>query len=167
MSGEDGRALAEDPTRPQKTLEPASGPMRPAGERPAAHLDRVEEQLVPYVTRREAGRVVLHKRTETVEETHEVVLRHDELDLERRAADRPLAPGENPITTKAEETVLLVIEERLETRKVPWVVEEIHLRRRLVTQPTAVSGEVRKQRVDVETIGDVVAHGDSPPGTRG
>jgi uncharacterized protein (TIGR02271 family) len=131
----------------------------------AARLERAEEQLVPEVTRREAGQVVLHKRTETVRETSEVLLHHDELDLERRSADRPLAPGEQPVASLGEETVVLVIEERLETRKVPWVVEEIHVHRRLVTEPATISDEVRKERIDVETTVDLVARGESsPPG---
>ena len=85
----------------------------------------------------------------------EVTLRHDKLDLERRSADRPLEAGEQPVTERGDTTVVLVVEERLEVRKVPWVVEEIHLRRRLVSEQRRVSDTVRKERFEIETQGDV------------
>jgi uncharacterized protein (TIGR02271 family) len=120
-----------------------------------ARLERAEERLVPEVESVEAGRVVLRKRTVTEPEAAEVHVRHDEVDLERVKADRPLADGEEPVREIGDETVVLVIEERLDVRKVPWVVEEIHVRRRLVTEPLSVSGDVRKERMQVKTTGDV------------
>jgi len=38
---------------------------------------------------------------------------------------------------------------------VPWVVEEIHLRRRLVSAPQRVAGTVRKERIEIDTEGDL------------
>lgn len=110
---------------------------------------------MPRVTREQAGAV--HLRRTVVEEPEEVdvTLRHDELDLERRSADRPLKDGEQPVTERGDTTVVLVVEERLEVRKVPWVVEEIHLRRRLVSEQRRVSDTVRKERFQIETQGDV------------
>lgn len=52
-------------------------------------------------------------------------------------------------------TVLLVIEERLEVRRVPWVVEEIHLRRRLVSERQRVTDTVRKERWEMSTQGEI------------
>ena len=120
-----------------------------------ATLERVEEHLVPTVTRHRAGSVRVRKRI--VEEPEEVIvtLRHDELDLERRPADRALAAGEAPVSERGDSTVVLVIEERLEVRKVPWVVEEIHLRRRLVSDEQRIVDTVRKERFDIEPEGDV------------
>jgi uncharacterized protein (TIGR02271 family) len=88
-------------------------------------------------------------------EAIEVRLQHDELDLDRRRADRPLAPGEEPVTVRGEETVVLVIEERLQARKIPWVVEEIHLRRRLTSETRRIEDTVRKERFEIRTEGDV------------
>jgi stress response protein YsnF len=51
-------------------------------------------------------------------------------------------------------TVVLVIEERLELRRVPWVVEEIRLRRRSVTKRTRVAEPVRRERVEISAEGD-------------
>ena len=129
------------------------GARRPPTERHL--LQRIEERLIPRVTRRQAGGVRIRKRVDEVPEEVEVTLHHDELDLERRKADRPLEPGEQPVTEHGDTTVLLVVQERLEVRKVPWVVEEIHLRRRLVTQQQRISDTVRKERFEIEPKGDV------------
>lgn len=125
-------------------------------ERKAARLERAEERLVPTVEQVEAGQLVIRRRTTTEPETVDVSLSHDELDVERINVERPLGDGELPVREVGDETVVLVVEERLEVRKVPWVVEEIHIRRRLVTETQAISDEVRKERVDIETTGDVV-----------
>lgn len=118
-------------------------------------LQRVEERLVPKVSQRRAGAVRLVKRVVEEPESVEVTLRHDEIDLDRRKADRALAADEQPVTERGDTTVVLVIEERLEVRKVPWVVEEIHLRRRLVTEQIQVEDTVRKERFEISTEGDV------------
>ena len=127
----------------------------PITEGETAHLERVEERLVADVRAEQAGSVRIEKRVVEEPETLEVTLRHDELDLERRKADRLLAAGEQPVTVRGEETVVLVIEERLEVRKVPWVVEEIHLRRRLTSETRQIEDTVRKERFEVRTEGDV------------
>lgn len=118
-------------------------------------LERTEEHLAPRVTLRRAGSIRVRKHVVEAPEEAEVVLRHDELDIERRPADRPLGSGERPVTERGDTTVVLVVEERLEIRKVPWVVEELHLRRRLVSEQARVSETVRKERFDIEAEGDV------------
>jgi uncharacterized protein (TIGR02271 family) len=119
------------------------------------HLARSEERLVANATTEEKGRLRLQKHVVEEPETIEVMLRHDELELERRAADRPLEPDELPVSVRGDETVVLVIEERLETRRVRWVVEEVHLRRRLVAEQQQVTETVRKERLEIGTEGDV------------
>lgn len=114
-----------------------------------------EERLVANVAAGEKGRVRLQKRVVEEPEEIEITLRHDELDLERRPVDRPLAAGEQPVSVTGDTTIVRVIEERLETRRVPWVVEEIHLRRRLVTEPRRITDTVRKERIEIRTEGDV------------
>jgi uncharacterized protein (TIGR02271 family) len=131
-----------------RTQEPA----QPAG---TERLERVEEGLVADVETVQSGRVRIGKRVVEEPEVLEVTLRHDEIDLERRSADRPLEPNEEPIAVHGGETVVLVIEERLEVRKVPWVVEEIHLRRRAATKTTRIEDTVRKQRWDIGSEGEV------------
>lgn len=118
-------------------------------------VTRAEERLVPHVRDVEAGRVVVRRRTVEEQSEVKIQLRHDELEMERVPADRPLDAGEQPITERGEETVVLVVEERLEVCKVPWVVEEIHLRRGIRTEEQTVSDSVRKERITIEPEGDV------------
>jgi uncharacterized protein (TIGR02271 family) len=121
----------------------------------SATLERVEERVVADVRPVEAGSVRIDKRVVEEEDTVEVTLRHDELDLERRRVNRRLEPDEQPIREIGDTTVLLVVEERLEVRRVPYVVEEIHLRRRVVTERQEVSDTVRKERWDIRPEGGV------------
>ena len=147
------------PRRPAATADEAETRVQPRvspeAAEPTERLERREERLVPRVTRDKAGAVHLRRTVVEKPEDVEVTLRHDELDLERRSADRPLEAGEQPVTERGDTTVVLVVEERLEVRKVPWVVEEIHLRRRLVSEQRRVSDTVRKERFQIETQGDV------------
>lgn len=118
-------------------------------------LERVEERLVADLRPAQAGSVRIDKRVVEEKDTLEVMLRHDELDLDRRRVDRPLEPNEQPIREIGDTTVLLVIEERLEVRRVPYVVEEIHLRRRLATERRTISDTVRKERWEISPEGRV------------
>ena len=120
-----------------------------------ATLERVEERVVADVRPAQAGTVRIEKRVVEEEDTVEVTLRHDELELDRRRVNRPMEPDEQPIREVGDTTVLLVVEERLEVRRVPYVVEEIHLRRRLVTEQQRISDTVRKERWDIRPEGGV------------
>jgi uncharacterized protein (TIGR02271 family) len=122
---------------------------------PAERLQRVEERVVPRVERKQAGEVVLAKHVVEEPATIDVKLAHDRIELERNRVSRPLEPDELPITTRGEETVVLVIEERLEVRKVPYVVEEIHLRREVVREERQITETVRKERFELSTRGDI------------
>ena len=148
------RARPTDPAR-EETL--GEDPTPTAG---AGPIERVEERLVADVETVESGHVRMTKRV--VEEPAEldVELRHSEVDLERRPADRRLEATERSVSEHGDETVILVIEERLETRKVPWVVEEIHIRRRMATDTTRVEDTVRREQWEMSTDGDV---GVKPP----
>lgn len=133
----------------------ASDPLDETRVQAVDRIERVEERLVPEVEAVRAGTVRVARRTEEVAESVAVDTRRDVLHLERRSVDRPLEPDELPVTERGESTVVLVIEERLEIRKVPWVVEEVHLRREVVTEPVTVSDTVRRQRIEIEPEGDV------------
>jgi uncharacterized protein (TIGR02271 family) len=121
----------------------------------AEPLERVQERLVADAQVRQAGAVGLTKRVVEEPEELEITLRHDEIDLDRRPVDRPLGQGEKPVRTAGETTVVLVVEERLEVRRVPWVVEEIHVRRRLVSDTQEIRETVRKERWEIQPQGDV------------
>lgn len=130
---------------PNETRAPAEG----------ERLQRIEQRLVADRATVRSGRLRIDKRVVQEPEKLEVELRHDEIDLKRRAADRPLGPNEQPIAIRGDETTLLVVEERIEVRKVSWVVEEIHLRRRVATETTRIEDTVDKQRWEISTEGDI------------
>lgn len=141
-------------TAAAETDETRAQPIQPL-DPDTATLERVEERVVADVRPVQVGSVRIDKRVVEEEDSVDVTLRHDELDLERRRVNRPLEPDEQPIREIGDTTVLLVIEERLEVRRVPYVVEEIHLRRRVVTERRQVSDTVRKERWDIRPEGGV------------
>jgi uncharacterized protein (TIGR02271 family) len=118
-------------------------------------VERAEERLVPETAVREAGRVRIERRVVEEPEEIDVTLRHDEVDIERHPADRPLEAGEELRSDHGDTTVVLRTEERVEVRRVPWVVEEVHIHRRLATSRHRVSSMVRKERIDIRPEGDV------------
>jgi uncharacterized protein (TIGR02271 family) len=145
----------DTPTQPYRVSGPASDARTSAEPEATTHVERVEERLVPDVELVQAGQVVIRKRTVVEPESIELQLSHDELELDRRKVERLLAEGEQAVREAGDETVVLIIEERLEVRKVPWVVEEIHVRRRLASEPRTITDSVRKERVEVIPRGDV------------
>lgn len=142
----------DGPHRPDRPDPPDETRQLP---RTAERIERVEERLVADVHARQAGIVRLRKQVVEEPEELDVMLRHDEVDIERRPADRPLAPGEKPVSVAGDTTVVRIVEERLQVQRVPWVVEEIHVRRRLVSEPRHISDAVRKERWEIQPEGDV------------
>jgi uncharacterized protein (TIGR02271 family) len=118
-------------------------------------IERAEERLVARRGVKLAGRVRVDRRVSEEPHSVDVDVTRDQVSIDRRAVDRPLAATDRPVMSRDGTTVLLVTEERLEVRKVPWVVEEIHVTRREVTEPQRVSGTVRHQGFDIATEGDV------------
>lgn len=141
--------------------EPTQELPRPIGR---TTITREEERLQPNVERVRVGDVVIRKRVVEEPATVSVRLAHDELDVQRRKLDRPLQPGEQAVTERGEETVLLVIEERLEVRRIPYVVEEVRLRRRIVHDEQQITEPVRKERFEIDVEGEVqLRTRDQPP----
>ena len=118
-------------------------------------LERREERLTADRIPEHQGNVRFQRRETEVPVEVDVDVRRDEVAFERRAADRPLGADEEILSTDDGTPVLLVTEERLEVRKVPWVVEEIHIARRQVTEQQRVTDTVRRETLDIGTDGDV------------
>jgi uncharacterized protein (TIGR02271 family) len=142
---------ARAPSEATRPAETRSQPLDPD----SGTVERVEERVVADARPVQAGRVQIAKQVVEEEDTVDVALRHDELDLERRRVHRLLEPDEQLVREVGDTTVLLVVEERLEVRRVPYVVEEIHLRRRHVTERQQVTDTVRKERWDIRPEGGV------------
>ncbi|MGI8871067.1 MAG: DUF2382 domain-containing protein [Candidatus Limnocylindria bacterium] len=142
------RLAAEAPP----SVEPAASDPLPADA--SVRMQRVEERLRADVTQRQAGTVRVWKEVVEEDATLEVPIVQDEVHVERRTVDRPLG-DEAPVTTMGSTTRVLVIEERLEVRRIPWVVEEIELTRGMRREVREVRGKVRKERLHVDTQGEI------------
>lgn len=117
-------------------------------------IARHEEQLHTETSVRDAGRVRVRKETAEQEERRQVPVVHEELHVERRRVDRPLG-DDRPVSSEGDRTVVLVLEERLEVRKVPWVVEEIEITKVRREEVQEVSATLRKERLSIDLEGDL------------
>ncbi|MEU0400713.1 PRC and DUF2382 domain-containing protein [Streptomyces sp. NPDC006197] len=130
-------------------------------------MTRSEEQMHIGTERVETGRVRLRKYVVTEEVQQTVPVRHEEVRVEREPitdANREQALS-GPEISEAEHEVTLH-EERpvVETRTVP--VERVGLRTDEVTDEETVTGQVRKERIDVEAD-DVTDMSEDPDRRRG
>ena len=139
--------LAEAPAGAPEESEaaPADEPIR---------IARHEEQLHTETSVRDAGRVRVRKETAEQEERRQVPVVHEELRGERRRVDRPLG-DDRAVSSEGDRTVVLVLEERLEVRKVPWVVEEIEITKVRREEVQEVSAVLRKERLSIDLEGDL------------
>ena len=110
-------------------------------------MTRSEEEL--RVGKREvpAGQIHLRKWVETEPVSEDVELRQDTAHVERRPVDRPLAAGEE----LGEDTVSVPLsKEEPVVEKTARVKEEIDLQKEAETRSQTVTGEVGKERVEIE-----------------
>ncbi|WP_285734286.1 PRC and DUF2382 domain-containing protein [Nocardiopsis sp. ATB16-24] len=114
-----------------------------------AAMTRSEERVDIGVERRQTGRARLHKYVETERFDESVPLRHDELQVERRRIEDPEAAREAEEMGESEE-VFTLYEERPVVSKEQVPVEEVRVRKRDVTREEHVSGERRRERVELE-----------------
>jgi uncharacterized protein (TIGR02271 family) len=114
-------------------------------------MTRSEEELRVGTTSRESGRARLRKYvvTEVVEKT--VPVQREEVRVEREPISEANVDSalEGPAISEDEHEVVLHAEEPVvETRAVPK--ERVRLQTDTVTDEETVTGEVRKERIDVE-----------------
>ena len=113
------------------------------------HIPIVEEEA--HVTKRAVETEHVRVRTFTAEE--EVIvreeLRREQVEVTRVPVDREVAEAP-AIRTEGEVTIVPVLEERLVVEKRLFLVEELHLRRRVATEEVAVPTTLRRTQVDVE-----------------
>lgn len=119
-----------------------------------------EEELEATKRGYQAGEVKIHKDVVTETKQVSIPLRHEEVTVERVAAnpDRPAGEG----AFKESTTTIPVYEEEAEIRKRPVVREEVRVGKEGFTEERRASESVRKERVDVERTGDVNWRGDKP-----
>src|SRR4051794_3734593 len=122
----------------------------PGTERLLLHDERVDVRTTPEVV----GHVRIRKDVENDERTFDVDVTTTEVSTTRRRVDRPAGENVAPYQ-EGDALVIPVIEERLQLRKVPYVVEEILVRQIPKRETRSVTETVRREVVKVETVGDV------------
>jgi len=115
-----------------------------------------EEELAAEKTRKE-DEVVLHKVVHTEMKHMEVPVEKEELVIERVPAGQAGASDIDETSSSSafreEETRIPIMEEEVQVSKRPVVKEEVRARKQTRTEKRDVSGEVRKEDVEVERGG--------------
>lgn len=110
-------------------------------------IDVHEEELTATKTMREAGDVQINKRIESREQTLEVPVTEERVNVTRRTVDRDATTG---VDTFQEETINVPLRtEEVNLEKRTRVSEEIDIDKEAVQRTEQVTGTVRKEVVDV------------------
>lgn len=116
-----------------------------------------EEELQARKTSVEAGQVTVGKDILEERKTLEVPVRREQAYIERRAVNRP---ADRPIEAGANQTIEVPIrEEEVDVTKQPVVYEEVGVGKRQFVENERVSDTVRRERLRVDTEGDVNVSG--------
>jgi len=122
-----------------------------------------EEELRARKETVEAGEVRVRKDVVTEQRTVDVPVTHEEAVVERHpVAPRP-AGGE---IREGEELRVPLREEQVQVEKQAMVTEEVNVGKQPVQETKQVSGTVRREKLRVESEGDVDVRGDEPPRKR-
>lgn len=114
-------------------------------------IEVVAERAVVAVRRLDRGGVRVSTRTATVtEEVRQDVADHS-VEVERVPVGRFVEAAEGP-RTEGDLTILPVYEERLIVEKRLYLVEEVHLRRRVTAREAVVPVELRRQAAEVTRL---------------
>ncbi|MCH8562746.1 PRC and DUF2382 domain-containing protein [Nesterenkonia sp. LB17] len=130
----------------------------------AADADKMvahEERLKVGTEQREAGQVRLRKRVRTENQSIEVPVQREELVVERETVDPNSAEARSAGTIDdagRQDEVVTLREERPVVDKETVATEKVNVGKRTVQDTETVSGEVRKEEIDVE--------GDAEPGAK-
>jgi len=111
----------------------------------------VEEQIVANRNRAQAGQVDITKDIQEREQSFDVPVTHEEVDIRERPVDRP---SDTPPSGKGEIRVP-VYEEDVNVEKRPHVYGEVDVSKHQVTEQKHVSGTVRREVPHVEEHGDI------------
>ncbi|WP_435157060.1 DUF2382 domain-containing protein [Amycolatopsis sacchari] len=114
-------------------------------------VTRSEEQLRVGKDQVETGRVRLRKYTVTEEQQVRVPVTHEEVRVEREPMTGT-ERGEARIGEEEQEMTLHAERPRVEKDVVP--MEQVRLRKENVTEEQPISGEVRKERIEIDDDAD-------------
>ena len=125
------------------------------------YLTRSEEQLTVDTQRVEAGRARMRKFVVTEQQTVTVPVSHDEVRIVRE----PLQPGEftDEVTIGEDVIEVLLMQDKVLVDKEVVGVEKVKLATQTVTEQQQVTGEVRKEQIEV--LDDTAVESARLPGT--
>jgi len=107
-----------------------------------------EEQLKADVYETQIGSVAISKRTEVLPVEGAIDVQHDEVKIEHKEVNEPVADAEQP-WYEGDTLVVPVYEEVLVTEKRLYLKEEIRITRVKETEQVKVQDTVRRQVIDV------------------
>lgn len=133
---------------------------RTAG-RDSFRVRRYAEDLQAQKQQVQAGEVGIRKDVVEREQTLDVPVTHEEVEIRRVATDRP-ATGDEHAFADGDTIRVPVVAERVQVSKDARVVEELEISKRAVTENQRVSETVREEQIEIDRQGDVdVADGAS------
>jgi uncharacterized protein (TIGR02271 family) len=122
-----------------------------------------EESLRAEKRTQEAGEVAVNKRVTEREQTLDVPVTREEVQVRRVAVDRDTS-GSDRAFAEGGTMRVPIMEERVEVTKEPRVVEEIEISKRPVTEKKRVSERVRREEVDVQGADETASREREPAG---
>ena len=114
-------------------------------------VQRHEEELQAQKTARQTGEVSIGKEVVEEEQTLEVPVTREEVQVTSRPVDRPGEVGDAAF--QGESVTVPVVEEEVQVTKQPRVVEELEVQKVARQDTEQVSDTVRKERLDVDDSG--------------
>jgi len=114
-----------------------------------ARIPLREEELEAEKTRRE-DEVRLHKVVHTEMKHMEVPVQKEDVVIERVPADQARGADTGAGAFREDETRIPIMEEEVEVSKRPVVKEEVRAHKERRTEQRDVSGEVRKEDIEIE-----------------
>ncbi len=120
----------------------------------AQRLPRYEEELRAEKTSQQAGEVEIRKDVTEEEQSFDVPVTREDVEIRRVAVNRP-ADADEGAFQDGETVRVPVRSEQVQVTKEPRVVEEIEVRKTPRQETQRVSDTVRKEQFDVNQQGDV------------
>jgi uncharacterized protein (TIGR02271 family) len=163
---EDSFYAEEPPEADERRLYQAETPRRdidtaaPHAPREELRLPLVAEELVAEKRFREVGRVRIHKTVKTEHRAIVVPVRREEIRIERVSVG---APPPREAEGEVEVFVVPVFEEEIEIRKRPVLKEEIRVIKTVRREERELSGEVRREDVEVDGLAAYGSEVDGDP----
>ena len=149
------------PDEPARPVEPAAAVEAAGHVEPVGVVELVEDELDVRTRQVEAGRVDVRKEVVAEHKMVEVPIVREEVVIERRSVTpRPTDRGFGD----DQRVTLRLHQEHVTVEKVPVVIEEVKVGKRVTPGIERVSETVRREELVVETTGELEA--DAPDGAR-